>query len=72
MSIQFEVPNLDGASLDHKDYDELADVLRKLAGYAIRKSLAMQDRLDGHIQDALCRERAMDEIYQTLPKWARW
>lgn len=68
----FDCPNLDGLSIDPADYDQVADVLRRLALYAERKAHAMRARLAGDVNEALRFERMNDAAYEQLPQWARW
>lgn len=72
MSITFEVPNLDDASVDPADLDNIATVLRLLADYAEIKANAMRYRLEGDILTAVRLERSCQRLYGKLPEWARW
>ncbi len=68
----FEIPNLDGHSVNPMNYAALERLFDLLASYCHDKRHAMQARLSGAIDTALLRERAMDRTYQSLPEWARW
>jgi shikimate 5-dehydrogenase len=72
MDITFDVPNLDDASTEFGDYDNLADTLKLLAQYAKNKGDAMYARGAGGITRALDLEAKNERIYRQLPKWARW
>jgi hypothetical protein len=68
----FDVPNLDDLSIDPADYDRAAQVFDALARYASLKASAMRTRLAGRINPALRMEERLEEIYASLPEWARW
>jgi hypothetical protein len=68
----FEVPNLDGLSIDPQELREAAGVFTNLAEYARNKASAMENRLNGNIERALYYESLCDGIYRRLPRWARW
>lgn len=51
---------------------EATVVLKALSNYAYTKRYAMQLRLKGNITLALSLEKSCDELYDTLPEWARW
>ena len=55
--------------------DELCDLvaaLRKLVAYGDKAISARGHRKRGAIKVALMREREMQEIYDSLPAFARW
>ena len=79
--------NIDDMSLDPKDLDIYADnlqelsktftgddsrIARKLSSYARWKAQAMRYRLSGQIVSAKCIEDVCDQIYKSLPNYARW
>ena len=45
---------------------------KDLGHYAANKATAMSCRLAGNIDTALMYERIADDIYRTLPYYARW
>jgi hypothetical protein len=62
-------------NLDALDTDELVEVGRLfiiLARYTVLKQVAIECRMAGRINDALCCERHCEDIYKQLPDWARW
>ncbi|HXJ56440.1 MAG TPA: hypothetical protein VNU68_07220 [Verrucomicrobiae bacterium] len=70
--IVFDVPNLDDASIDPRDYYALAETLKTLQFYACHKALAMEARLRGDIADAARLESKLESQYRILPSWATW
>ena len=65
-----KIDNID--SLCSDELMELAEALNTLRAYCKTKAMAIQDRLDGEIQDALDQEEQCERFYQSLPAWARW
>ena len=63
-------PNLDDISDD--DREHYADVFRGLVAYCEAKTKACEARLEGEITHAVYLEHICEEIYNRLPKWARW
>ena len=68
----FEVPNLDGLSINPADLYTAASVFGQLAAYAGHKADAMKHRMAGDIECATAHEKNCDRIYRQLPEWARW
>ena len=68
----FEVPNLDGMSMDPDDLRIAGDVFVQLAEYCRVTSTAMCARLDGRITAAIRHEHSAQIIYNSLPGWAKW
>jgi hypothetical protein len=68
----FEAINLDGLSVDPKEYDNASEVLNAYAAYCRLKSVAVEMRLKGRIRYAEAQEKSMERLYQSLPAWARW
>lgn len=68
----FDVPNLDGLSVDPADLDKAAKVFKLLRKYAKCKAAAMRQRLIGNINEALRHEHNCEVVYNDLPEWARW
>lgn len=68
----FEVPNLDGLSVDAGDLLHAAAVFSLLACYAESKGRAMELRAMGDVEAAVSFERHADGAYKRLPEWARW
>lgn len=77
--------NLDDMSTEWRDYTSYARLIegddiastdpstaRKLASYARFKADSMLHRLEGRIIDALDAERQMEQIYSSLPSYAKW
>lgn len=67
----FDPINLDGFATV-KEAAQAAQVLLKLSDYAKVKALAMRHRSEGYVTVALKLERRCEEIYKSLPEWARW
>lgn len=68
----FDVPNLDNLSDDPRDCDELAFVFKQLAKYAHLKAQSLRKRRAGLMTEAKYAESGMEDIYKSLPDWARW
>jgi len=69
----FDVPNLDGLSVDPDDYAKAEEVFRHLMNYSKYKKQSMEFRSSGDVSNALICEYLADAIYLTeLPEWARW
>ena len=68
----FDVPNLDGLSVDPADYFAAAEVFGRLAAYADVKGRAMQLRAAGDVEAARAFERTAEATYRRLPEWAQW
>lgn len=72
------VPNLDDFVLPREvaeqkeKFKQLSKDFKNLARYCEAKEDAMCLRLYGKVQDAIKLERVCEEIYETLPSWARW
>lgn len=62
--------NLDNMSME--ELGEFADVVSTLSQYAHMKRMAMRDRNDGRINDAIRAEAHLERLYQTLPDHWRW
>jgi hypothetical protein len=54
------------------DLWELEEGIARLTLYVESKRAAVQFRLAGNIPEALKCERTCQEIFEQLPKWARW
>lgn len=65
-------PNLDGLSIDPAELDTAADVFDRLASYARTKAKAMRHRSKGDINTATKFEDSCEQLYKSLPEWARW
>lgn len=65
-----DFPNLDAMSMD--DLEDTKQALRTLAEYINLKQLAHCCRVGGMIAKAIRYEREMDELYDSLPVWAKW
>lgn len=48
------------------------EVTRQLFLYAIDRRMAMKARFEGRMESAAWSEKKMEEIFATLPTWARW
>ena len=62
-------------NLDAMDESELLgarDTFITLANYCTRKRRAMEFRVAGRIAAAQLYEQECQEIYDSLPDWARW
>jgi hypothetical protein len=68
--ITFKVPNLDGAS--ETDLREISETLAKLARYADHKGNFKLWERSGIVPAARYHSIQCDEIYATLPNWAKW
>ncbi len=68
----FEVPNLDGLSVDPDELLGASHVFYVLHEYARCKAGAMRHRVAGDINAARYLEAECDRLYNILPKWARW
>lgn len=68
----FDVPNLDNLSNDRRDYDELSKLFHKLAQWSHLKSQSLRKRMAGLNTEAKYAESGMEDIYKSLPNWARW
>jgi len=47
-------------------------VTKDLGNYAANKATAMKCRLDGQIQSAIMYEDICEQIYNKLPRYAKW
>ncbi len=63
-------PNLDDIS--DEDREHYADVFHELVEYCQHKTIACEDRRIGETASATYHEHVCEEIYNSLPKWARW
>lgn len=68
----FDVPNLDGLSIDPADLLAASWVFTVLAIYAEHKGRAMRLRAAGDLDGAGSFERAAESAYAKLPAWAKW
>lgn len=68
----FEVPNLDGLSVDPEDLMEAAAVYAMLSLYSLYTGRAMRCRMTGRIKEALDLEKQAEGVYKDLPGWAKW
>ena len=66
----FDVPNMD--AMDTDDLAALEWTLDQLSKYADHKRRARALRVKGDIQAALSWEQACQNVYISLPVWARW
>ncbi len=66
------IRNLDDTMCSPKEYSRAADTLELIALYMRLKGRAKSARIAGKINDALAHESSCDELYQSLPVWARW
>jgi hypothetical protein len=77
MSLNSLVENLDAATPDDlrayaRRVREIRGVLASLATYAEEKAEVIEQRARGDVAVALLREKQLEAIYGTLPRWARW
>jgi hypothetical protein len=62
-------------NLDHMSAADLrafAVATITLSDYAMTKAFAQEARLKGEIASAMTLESRCDDLYGTLPAWARW
>jgi hypothetical protein len=63
-------PNLD--AMDKDELREFGDHVSTLSQYVSMKLMAMDNRKDGDIADAIRVEAHCERLYQLLPKEWRW
>lgn len=63
-------PNLDDSAVE--DREGYADTFRSLLSYCLNKTQACKSRVQGEITHAVWLESICENIYNNLPKWARW
>lgn len=69
-TLGFSTPNLDDSNEDH--LNEFLAAYLTLHTYTHLKLKSMKLRLQGEIEKAQFIEIGMENLYQSLPKWARW
>lgn len=68
----FDVPNLDGLSVDADDYFQASEVFHALSVYCQNKKISMSFRKHGNICKSEEIEKRNEKIYESLPDWAKW
>lgn len=68
----FDVPNLDDIECDITEYYRAEQVLLTLANYMNKRGKAKHYRLIGEITIAKAYEQDCENLYESLPHWARW
>lgn len=63
--------NLD-ADFNPHELEGIANAFESLCSYARTKARAMENRLEGKINDAINLEKQCEVYYNALPNWARW
>ena len=64
------IPNLD--SMDKDELRKWENYFSTLSRYCFNKQLAITERLNGNINNALAAERACEQEYKTLPRELQW
>lgn len=67
----FHFPNLDCGATPEQ-YAEANNLMLKIAYYLRLTGHAKQFRLDGQIDRAFKLEERAEQIYKSLPAWAKW